>query len=264
MAGQIKERMIEPSNSDTRANSDTRGDETANVAAVRDVVRGPYLLTGREMLTDEIATKIVQLMRTVPEKSPKGALAGRGYTGVQDLPQVGRVFVKQYAHGGLLRKLTGGRFVCCGPSRSQLEFGMLERVRAIGVNAPKPYICVTKGSFFYQTWLIMEEIKDSKNLVLVSQDDSEALQDCMKAVAEQVLLLIKNNIFHVDLHPGNVLLSGSGAVYIVDFDKARIFNGSGQALRELYLRRWRRAVIKHGLSPVLSELMSLSLRSYND
>ena len=254
----MKERMIEPSNSDTRGEGVDAGGPT------HDLIRGPYLLTGREMLTDQVATKIVQLMRHVPENAPKGALAGRGYTGVQEIPEIGRVFVKQYAHGGLLRKLTGGRFICTGPTRSQLEFAMLEKVRSVGVNAPQPYICVTKGSFFYQTWLIMEEIKDSKNLVLVSQEDSEALHDCMKAVAEQVLLLIQHNVFHVDLHPGNVLLSGKGEVFIVDFDKAQMFNGSPQALRDLYLRRWRRAVIKHGLSPVLSELMSLTLRSYND
>jgi hypothetical protein len=35
-------------------------------------------------------------------------------------------------------------------------------------------------------------------------------------------------------------------------------------LRDLYLRRWRRAVIKHKLSPVLSEMMSLTLRSYDE
>jgi 3-deoxy-D-manno-octulosonic acid kinase len=208
------------------------------VGEIVDIVRGPYLLTGREMINDSLATTIVQLMRTVPDGMPKGTLAGRGYTGVQELPGVGRVFVKQYAHGGLLRGLTGGRFLCGAKSRSRAEFDMLEAVRGFGVKAPQPYICVTKGSFFYQTWLIMEEIRDSRNLVEVSREDGDLLQDSMKRVAEQVLLLIKN--------------------------KARFYTGSSQSLRELYLRRWRRAVIKHGLSPMLTELMSLTLRSYNE
>jgi len=43
-----------------------------------------------------------------------------------------------------------------------------------------------------------------------------------------------------------------------------MFGGSPFELRDLYLRRWRRAVIKHGLSPMLTELMSLSLRSYHE
>lgn len=242
----------------TSSNTDSQGEQ------LLDIVRGPYLLTGRKMINDALATKIVQLMRTVPGNPPKGTLAGRGYTGVQELPGIGRVFVKQYAHGGMLRGLTGGRFLCGAKSRSRAEFDMLEAVRAFGVKAPQPYICVTKGSFFYQTWLIMEEIRDSRNLVQVSREDGDLLQDSMKRVAEQVLLLIKHNVFHVDLHPGNVLISKTGEVFIVDFDKARFYTGSSQSLRELYLRRWRRAVIKHGLSPMLTELMSLTLRSYNE
>ncbi len=231
---------------------------------LKEIVRGPYLLTGRSILTDELATKIVQMMRVAPENAPKGTLAGRGYAGVKELPSIGRVFVKQYAHGGLLRKITGGKFLCGGLSRSRAEFDMLEQVREFGVNAPRPLICVTKGSFFYETWLMMEEIENSRNLVEVSKQDIDLLHDSMRKVAEQVLLLIQHKVFHVDLHPGNVLISDNGDVHIVDFDKARLFSGSAQKLRELYLRRWRRAVIKHELTPVLTELMSLSLRSYND
>ena len=92
----------------------------------------------------------------------------------------------------------------------------------------------------------------------------EFVEGELQELAEQVLTLVSHKIFHVDLHPGNVLVDNSGRVFIVDFDKAREFEGSSEQLRELYLRRWRRAVIKHKLSPVLTELMSLTLRSYNE
>jgi 3-deoxy-D-manno-octulosonic acid kinase len=145
---------------------------------------------------------------------------------------------------------------------------MLERVRALGIHAPQPLIFVNKGSFFYRTWLFMEEIAESRNLAEVSGsekgEDSDVLHDAMTKLAEQVLTLVSHKIFHVDLHPGNVLVDTAGQVFIVDFDKAREFEGSSEQLRELYLRRWRRAVIKHKLSPVLTELMSLALRSYNE
>lgn len=238
------------------------------IAPLNELVRGPYLIGGRECLNDELATRIVQLMRSVPERAPSGVLAGRGYAGIQDVEGLGRVFVKQYAHGGLLRHLTGGSFLCVGPSRSLLEFSMLERVRALGVNAPKPLVFVNKGSFFYRSWLFMEEIVDSRNLAQISAsagaDDADLLHDGMSRLGEQVMTLIENKILHVDLHPGNVLIDASGRVYIVDFDKACEFQGSTEKLRDLYLRRWRRAVIKHKLSPVLTELMSLTLRSYHE
>jgi 3-deoxy-D-manno-octulosonic acid kinase len=242
--------------------------ERTDLAPLNQLVRGPYLIGGREFLSEEVATRIVQLMRSVPDDAPRGVLAGRGYTGVQTVEGLGRVFVKQYAHGGLLRHITGGSFLCVGPSRSLQEFLMLERVRDLGINAPKPMLFVNKGSFFYRTWLFMEEIVTSRNLAEVSRsekvDDGDVLHDAMKKLGEQVLALIKHKIFHVDLHPGNVLVEEGGKVSIVDFDKAREFKGSTEQLRELYLRRWRRAVIKHKLSPVLTEVMSLTLRSYNE
>lgn len=242
--------------------------ERTGVPPMNELVRGPYLIGGREYLSDEVATRIVQLMRSVPDDAPRGVLAGRGYTGIQNVEGLGRVFVKQYAHGGLLRHVTGGSFLCVGPSRSLQEFLMLERVREIGINAPKPMLFVNKGSFLYRTWLFMEEIAGSRNLAEVSRsgkvEDADVLHEAMTKLGEQVLSLINHKIFHVDLHPGNVLVQEGGRVSIVDFDKAHEFKGSAERLRELYLRRWRRAVIKHKLSPVLTEVMSLTLRSYHE
>jgi 3-deoxy-D-manno-octulosonic acid kinase len=242
--------------------------ERTGVPPMNELVRGPYLIGGREYLSDEVATRIVQLMRSVPDDAPRGVLAGRGYTGIQNVEGLGRVFVKQYAHGGLLRHVTGGSFLCVGPSRSLQEFLMLERVREIGINAPKPMLFVNKGSFLYRTWLFMEEIAGSRNLAEVSRsgkvEDADVLHEAMTKLGEQVLSLINHKIFHVDLHPGNVLVQEGGRVSIVDFDKAHEFKGGAERLRELYLRRWRRAVIKHKLSPVLTEVMSLTLRSYHE
>jgi len=238
------------------------------VAPFNQLIRGPFLIGGRECLTDDIATRVVQLMRNVPESGTPGVLAGRGYTGIQFVEGLGRIFVKQYAHGGLLRHLTGGQFISLGTSRSLLEFSMLERVRSLGINAPRPILFVNRGSLLYRSWLIMEEIVDSRNLAEVSSSleshDADVLQDAMAKLGQQVLTLIEHKILHVDLHPGNVLVDSSGRVYLVDFDKARVYGGSSDTLRDLYLRRWRRAVIKHKLSPVLTELMSLTLRSYHE
>jgi 3-deoxy-D-manno-octulosonic acid kinase len=144
------------------------------------------------------------------------------------------------------------------------EYLMLETVRHLGISAPKPLLYVTKGSYLYSTWLVMEEIPDSRTLVEVSRNEGDMVPGVMDQVAQQVRILVKNRVCHVDLHPGNVLVSKDNRVSIVDFDKAYIFAGSSSALCDFYLRRWRRAVIKHGLSPVLSECMSLTLRSYHD
>ena len=110
----------------------------------------------------------------------------------------------------------------------------------------------------------MEELCGTRSLVEIGEQEGYALPRALDGLSEQIRTLIKNRIFHVDLHPGNVLVREDNRVYVVDFDKACHFNGSYQALRELYLRRWRRAVIKHKLPPLLSEMMSLTLRSYDE
>lgn len=228
------------------------------------IVRGPYTFSSRGLLSEEQATSLVQLLRNTSDAPVSAVLGGRGRALLHDLPSLGRIFVKRYSHGGLLRSLTGDFFLCIGPCRSEAEFEMLERVRSLGVNAPKPYAFIKKGATLYNTWLVMEELSNTRSLVDIQESEEDVLHHGMKSLEWQIQCLIKHRIFHVDLHPGNVLISAEGSAYIVDFDKARVFKGSARALCELYLRRWRRAVIKHGLSPLLSEMMSLTLRSYND
>jgi 3-deoxy-D-manno-octulosonic acid kinase len=141
---------------------------------------------------------------------------------------------------------------------------MLELVRSLGVSAPKPLVYVKKGSYVYSTWLVMEHIANTRTLVEVAQHSPDVVPEVMGRLADQLRILLSNRVLHVDLHPGNVLIHDDLRVTIVDFDKALIFPGSAEALCDLYLRRWRRAVIKHSLPPILSELISLTLRSYHE
>jgi len=235
-----------------------------SVEPFHDLVRGPYLVSSRGILSDEQATALIRSLREGGEQVERSTLGGRSRSAVCELPGMGRVFVKHYSHGGLLRALTAGRFLALGPERSRVEFKMLERVRSYGVYAPKPYAIVKKGAIVYGTWLVMEELHGARNLVEIQRGESDEPHRVMKALGEQLVILIQQRILHIDLHPGNVLVSPAGTVHIVDFDKAHYFRGSASTLRDLYLRRWRRAVIKHGLSPVLSEMMSLLLRSYSE
>ena len=61
-----------------------------------------------------------------------------------------------------------------------------------------------------------------------------------------------------------MLVDHEDQVYLVDFDKAKRFSGPLNELRDHYLCRWRRAVIKHELPETLSEMMSADLRQNFD
>ena len=80
----------------------------------------------------------------------------------------------------------------------------------------------------------------------------------MKEVIKQVSTLIKNKILHADLHPGNVIVDNQNQVYLLDFDKGGYLSREKNTLRNQYLRRWNRAIQKHGLPQMLSELMCLN------
>ena len=82
----------------------------------------------------------------------------------------------------------------------------------------------------------------------------------MHSVIEQISALIQNDILHVDLHPGNVLVDAAGKVYLLDFDKGSVYHGNRQKLKNRYITRWKRAVNKHGLPKFLAEMMQNGLK----
>jgi 3-deoxy-D-manno-octulosonic acid kinase len=134
----------------------------------------------------------------------------------------------------------------------------LRLARAAGVNAPEPIASFVRGSSFYRGWLATRFI-DGRSLVNVAASQPALIPGIMAHVSWQVLLLIRHRMAHVDLHPGNVLVDGSNVPYLLDFDRAVMFDKSPEALREQYHVRWTWAVAKHGLPGMLSELFTRGL-----
>ncbi|UCD86512.1 MAG: phosphotransferase [Desulfobacterales bacterium] len=167
--------------------------------------------------------------------------------------------VKYYTRGGLIRYLVKRRYLRWGKTRCQVEYELLQKVRGLGVNAPEPIAYAYRGGLFYQGWLVTREIKERQTLAELSRADEERTHIVMKDVINQISTLIKNHILHVDLHPGNVLVDNGDRVFLLDFDRACVSRRDKKKLRDHYVRRWRRAVIKHRLSETLCEMLSAGL-----
>lgn len=202
---------------------------------------------------------LIDLLYKSPQKA-RSVLGGRGSVAIHDLNGVGPVAIKHFTRGGWLGFLVSHYYLKFGSTRSQVEYEMLETVKALGVSVPEPLAYIYRGRFFYRAWLVTKAIENHRTLAELISEDRDRAENVVQQLVSHVETLIKNKIFHIDLHPGNVLVDEENKVYLIDFDKAHAYSGQANDLRDKYLCRWRRAVIKHELAEVLSELMCAGLR----
>jgi len=194
-----------------------------------------------------------------PDAIGVSLLGGRTSVTPAKLDGIGSVVIKHYRRGGLMRYFIKRRYLKFGKTRAQREFELLNIVSTLGINIPQPIAYAYRGRLFYRAWLVTREIHLPLSLARLSLQDEKKTSSAMESVIEQIVSLIQNDILHVDLHPGNVVVDATGKVYLLDFDKGTVYYGNRQKLINRYLSRWQRAVNKHGLPKVLTEMMQNGL-----
>ncbi|BBO80588.1 hypothetical protein DSCO28_11540 [Desulfosarcina ovata subsp. sediminis] len=204
-----------------------------------------YAICAARPLSDKQVALLGRLFRQ-PIQPSSSALEGRCSVRFAHLDQIGNVAVKYYTRGGIIRYFVKKRYIRWGPTRSQREFELFQKVRNLGISAPEPIAYAHQGRLFYQAWLVTRAVEGHKTLAQLCLTDEIGAGRLMTTVCVQINKLIVHGILHVDLHPGNILVNPEGRVYFIDFDKARLYKSS-RGLKEKYLRRWQRAVVKHDL-----------------
>ncbi len=185
----------------------------------------------------------------------KKVLNGRGTVKSIYIPEAGNVIIKKYKRGGLISCFNKKTYINFrGKIRSKREFEMLFMAKKAGVNVPFPLAYVSRGNLFYRAWLITKEINQCQNFAEVAVQNRERAMKIFPEISGSVKKLIRNRIYHVDLHPGNVLIDADDRNYIIDFDKAFCFMGSVKKLSRFYRKRWARAVVKYDLPDFMSNL----------
>jgi tRNA A-37 threonylcarbamoyl transferase component Bud32 len=224
--------------------------------------RGYRFYTRDEGITDidvHQMLDLVEFAKRCPKRDQK-SLYGRTALIEGTLSNGTNLVVKSYHRGGFFRHLLPAIHMRVFQTRCRREATILDAVRHGGGHVPRPVGYVEDGEFLYSAWLITERIQGGVNLLDYITEHPQEAQAKLALLSEQIKKLVLLGIHHVDLHPGNAVVAADGAVYIVDFDKAYFFSGKKNDLRDLYLRRWRRAVIKHRLPEILTEMVSLALR----
>jgi serine/threonine protein kinase len=214
-----------------------------------------YEIGGQKLSQADLCT-LIQCVEQPTDDLP-GTLGGRtaiktlslssAWEGAVASGSMGLV-LKEYRRGGLFQYVNKRHFFGTRMGRSQGEFASLEMARSAGVRVPRPIAFLRKGRFFYRCWLLLEEIEQAVTLAELSIRDASLASALMPAFVEQLDLLVRAGILHVDLHPGNVLVDANGELVVIDFDQARRVRVKPQVLRNRLVNRWNRAVKKHALA----------------
>lgn len=195
-----------------------------------------------------------------PPPASDTVLGGRDSISHHRIEALGPVVIKHYKRGGLLGRLVRHNYIRLGKSRSRLEFELLQNARKLGINVPEPLVWASRGFLIYRAWLVTGEIESALPLSKLSLEDEKRTRRVMPAAVEQISRLIENGIIHVDLHPGNVLVDGRDRIFLLDFDKGKFQQGDRNTLRKRYIKRWQRAVSKHGLPDYLNQMLEAGLQ----
>jgi 3-deoxy-D-manno-octulosonic acid kinase len=229
-----------------------------STADIRRTIDGVECRFAYALPDDEIRDLLASLERPRDTSETTSVLGGRSSVWLHQIPAVGPAVIKEFRRGGMLQVFRRRHYMRSGTTRPDREFDALRLARVAGVNAPEAIASFVRGSRFYRGWLATRFI-EGRNLVAVAAAQPELIPDLMAQVGWQVMLLIRHRIAHVDLHPGNVLVDGRNAPFLLDFDRAVMFEKSPEALREQYHVRWTWAVAKHGLPEMLSESFTRGL-----
>lgn len=204
-------------------------------------------------------------MRTLIEqfqKPPADApdmLAGRLRAHIVEISGIGRVVIKHYLRGGVIRHVNRKTYLGLTMPRSRSEFELLDHVRRIGVPAPEPVAFAVRGHLLYRAWLVTREIPDAQSLARICISDPGRAEAATATTGLLMQRLIAHGILHVDLHPGNVLVDANDSVFFIDFDKAQTGMKNQDRLRARYRQRWRRAVQKYQLPAFLNTQLEMAL-----
>ena len=187
---------------------------------------------------------LVKTLGLEPKKQTH-LLEGRTSVKIITLEETGPIAVKTYCRGGLISRLNRQHYLMWGKTRPQKEMEFLFRGQTAGVKTLEPLAYITRGTLFYRAWLVTRAILPHKTFATLCLSTPQKAVALMPEISRTISKLVDAGIFHVDLHPGNILITPDEEIHVVDFDKALFYTGSREKLIKKYQKRWSRATIKY-------------------
>ena len=215
----------------------------------------------------------LELLATDFERNDIGAVrSSRGFSKVVSLTNNSRMVFRQYRHGGLFRNVARGWFLKTGSKHTELrpcqELAALIGLYEQGLSVPKPICLLVSFSptlpFLYRAFIGTLEVVGAQNLLELCYRHKLEAEELVRLgfeVGEQAAKIVKQGVWHRDLHLGNVLLDPDGRVFVIDFDKAvlDICPKRAEIVAEKISQRWARSLEKHGLSDLAADSFNRGL-----
>jgi hypothetical protein len=237
------------------ADSEPASDLVTPPACLAALPEGYQILQGERgvlVVRDEYSAPLVEAGFT-PDSSPSlpaSDVAGR--RPLESLMLAGEeLLVRHHQHGGLLRFLTGARFL--KPGRPFEELILAQRLSDLGIPTPKLVAARSQRSFgpFWRLALVSVRVPGAQDLVrvLAGLDAARAARPLLRAMGELVGRLHRAGLLHVDLHPGNMLVGGDWRtlehpeLWILDLDRCEIMEQLDEDQRLGMLAR----LVRYGL-----------------
>ncbi len=176
---------------------------------------------------------------------------GRAALQTVALPEGGHALVRSCRHGGLLRRITRHWFVS-RPPRPFAELAVTAAARERGLATAEVLAALVARGIgpWYRGWLVTRELTGARDLwaALPGQRSGAGTEMVLSLVGRTLRLMHTLGIDHADLNLRNILVRDDEPfprIYIIDFDKARLFPGAvPDARAQRNLRRLLRSVNK--------------------
>jgi hypothetical protein len=201
------------------------------------------------VLRDDVAEGLVAAGAAAPESLRPRASAsyeGRGRPFGVDVPGAGRVFVRQYQHGGALRRITGELYR--GDGRFLAELGALVDAAKAGVGVAEALGVVSApgGLGLRRGWLFAREVPGAVDVLtfLRSRPTPARRRAVLETAGRAIRALFDAGFEHPDLHMKNLLVAPDGSVLVLDFDRVRRRAELPRERREAALFRFDRYAAK--------------------
>lgn len=157
----------------------------------------------------------------------------------------GPAVLRRYLRGGWAARFSRDRYLFTGFERSRpvAEFRLLATLWSQGLPVPQPLAaqCVRSG-IFYTGSLMTRRILDVVPLADLLASD-EAGCELWRAIGACIRRFHERGVVHADLNARNILVGHPAAVYLIDFDRARISKGAQRSFGA-NLGRLRRSLDK--------------------